>query len=105
MLHWPCRCRIDAPVDLLALPSNQGSYGASGALVHLPGMPAGGRRQAAGGSSVLVYFSCEDCALAAARVPAAGGRLKQPRMSIGPFGHSALAVDPEGNMIGLHAMQ
>lgn len=88
----------NAPVELPAVPSQQGTYGASGALVRMPGMPVGG-------NSVLVYFACEDCAVTAARVPAAGGRIEKPKMSIGPYGPIALAVDTEGNRFGLHSMQ
>jgi predicted enzyme related to lactoylglutathione lyase len=59
----------------------------------------------AGGDSTLVYFSCEDCAVEASRVAAAGGRIQQSKMSIGEHGFIALAVDTEGNMFGLHSMK
>ena len=35
----------------------------------------------------------------------AGGRLQREKMSIGQYGHIALAFDTEGNMFGLHSMQ
>jgi uncharacterized protein len=73
-------------------------YGASGALVSMPGMPSGG-----GGT--LVYFSCTDCAVEAGRVVAAGGQVQKEKFSIGQYGFIALALDTEGNMFGLHSMQ
>jgi predicted enzyme related to lactoylglutathione lyase len=83
--------------DMLAFPSGMESYGAGGALVHMEGMKAGG-------NSTLVYFSCRDCAVEEARVVAAGGRVHKPKWSIGPYGHIALVLDTEGNMLGLHSM-
>lgn len=77
---------------------NMASYGASGMLVKMAGMPSGG-----GGS--LVYFSCDDCAVEQARVQAAGGRIDKPKFSIDPHGFIALVVDTEGNCIGLHSMK
>ena len=57
-----------------------------------------------GGNSTIVYFSCADCAVEAARVAPAGGRVQQEKMSIGEYGFIVLAVDTEGNMFGLHSM-
>jgi predicted enzyme related to lactoylglutathione lyase len=71
--------------------------GAGGALVRMPGMPS-----TPGGT--LVYFGCNDCAVEAGRVEAAGGKIQREKMSIGPYGHIVLAVDTEGNLIGLHSM-
>lgn len=85
-------------IEMWAFPMDQNVYGASGTLAKMPGM-------AAGGNSTLVYFSCADCATEAARVAQHGGRLEQPKTSLGPYGFMALAVDTEGNRIGLHSMQ
>lgn len=71
-------------------------YGASGALVQMPGFPIGG-------NSVLVYFSCADCAVEAAQAERAGGCIQKAKTSIGPYGHIALVIDTEGNMVGLHS--
>lgn len=91
--------QMDTPgLEMYGFPMEQNSYGASGALICMPGYPSGG-------NSTLVYFSCEDCAVEAARVEQAGGKIERPKMSIGQYGHIALAVDTEGNMIGLHSMQ
>ncbi len=91
--------RLDSPdLEMWAFPMTQDAYGASGALVRMPGFPAGG-------NSTLVYFHCADCAVEAGRAVAAGGRVQKEKTSIGPYGFIALVTDTEGNMIGLHSMQ
>jgi len=93
--------RLDGPPgspEMLAFAMSQDGYGASGALVRMPGF-------AVGGNSTLVYFSCADCAVETARVGVAGGVVHQQKTSIGQYGFIALATDTEGNMIGLHSMQ
>ena len=85
-------------MELWAWPMQPDTYGAAGALVKMPGLPSGG-------NSVLVYFSCADCAVEAAKAEQAGGRIHMPKFSIGQYGQIALVVDTEGNMIGLHSMQ
>lgn len=84
--------------EMWAFPMEQESYGASGALIKIPGYPSGG-------NSTIVYFSCADCALEAERASKAGGTVEKPKKSIGQYGFIALVVDTEGNMIGLHSMQ
>lgn len=84
--------------EMLAFPMDSEHYGAGGALVRMPGV-------ASGGNSTLVYFSCEDCAVEAARAAARGGRVEREKMSIGQYGAIALAVDTEGNLFGLHSMK
>jgi len=51
------------------------------------------------------YFNCGDCAVEAARVVKAGGRIEREKFSVGEYGFIALAIDTEGNMFGLHSMQ
>ena len=82
--------------DMWAFPMQPAGSGATGALIHMDGF-------APGGNSVLVYFTCDDCAVEAARVEGAGGRIHKPKFSIGPYGFIALAIDTEGNMFGLHS--
>jgi len=72
--------------------------GASGALVKMEGVQSGG-------NSTLVYFHSTDCAIEAARVSKAGGRIQREKMSIGQYGFIALAYDTEGNMFGFHSME
>ncbi|MCE4564364.1 VOC family protein [Maribellus sp. CM-23] len=79
-------------------PGNMESYGVPGALVKMEGMKAGG-------NSTIVYLGCEDCAVEESRVVASGGQVHQSKMSIGEHGFISLAVDTEGNIIGLHSMK
>jgi predicted enzyme related to lactoylglutathione lyase len=91
--------KLDNPMaEMWAFSMNPEGYGASGALVQMPGF-------AAGGNSVLPYFGSQDCTTELARVIAAGGRIQKDKTSIGPYGHIALAFDSEGNMFGLHSME
>lgn len=85
-------------LQMWAFPSDMQVYGASGALVQMSGV-------AAGGNSTLIYFSCEDCADEAARIGEAGGNIHEAKTSIGEYGFIVLAFDTEGNMIGLHSMK
>jgi uncharacterized protein len=92
--------RIDSPVpglEMLQFEGNPEGYGAAGALVKMEGV-------CAGGNSTIVYFGCKDCVVEAERVAQFGGRIHRPKMSIGPYGFIVLAIDTEGNMIGLHSM-
>ncbi|MCL9782651.1 VOC family protein [Vibrio sp. S4M6] len=84
-------------LEMWGFPSNQDGYGATGALVKMKDIPAGG-------NSTLVYFSCEDCSVEASRVEAAGGVLQAGKFPIGEHGFIAIATDTEGNTIGLHSM-
>lgn len=85
-------------IDMWAFPMSRQAYGAAGALVRTEGVEPGR-------NSVLVYFSCEDCAVEATRAAGAGGTLERPKRSIGQYGYIAFVKDTEGNMIGLHSMR
>jgi predicted enzyme related to lactoylglutathione lyase len=85
-------------LEMWSFPMQQGAAGAAGSLVYMPGVPSGG-------NSIIVYFSCADCAVEVGRVKQAGGSVHRDKMSIGAYGFIALAVDTEGNMFGLHSMQ
>lgn len=84
--------------EMWNFPGDMNAYGASGALVRMPGVHSGG-------NSTVVYFSCEDCAIEAARAAKAGGKILKEKMSIGQYGAIALVHDTEGNLIGLHSMK
>jgi hypothetical protein len=91
--------KLDTPgIELWAFEMQNDGYGTAGALVKMPGVQSGG-------NSVLVYFKCEDCAIEAAKVTKAGGRIEKDKFSIGQYGFIALVFDTEGNMIGLHSMK
>lgn len=79
-------------------PGGPDNGGASGALCYMDGVKAGG-------GATMVYFGCEDCAVEAGRVEAAGGKVHKPKMNIGEYGNIAIVVDTEGNYIGLHSMK
>jgi uncharacterized protein len=85
-------------MEMLCFPMLDNGPGAMGALVQMEGCPSGG-------NSTLVYFACDNCAVEAARVKEAGGQVLKEKFSIGEYGHIALVIDPDGNMIGLHSMQ
>lgn len=86
----------DPTAQMRAFGDDFTSHGAGGALVKLEYA-----RPGPGGS--MVYFSCHDCAVEQARVPAAGGSIVRPKFSIGDHGNVSIITDTEGNMIGLHS--
>ncbi|MGE0593948.1 MAG: VOC family protein [Vicinamibacterales bacterium] len=83
--------------SMWAFPMAQEAAGAAGALVAMQG----GQRP--NGNGTLVYFTCQDCAVEAARVPAQGGTIVKDKFAIGEYGFVALVADPDGNVIGLHS--
>jgi hypothetical protein len=85
-------------LEMWSFPGGPGLGGSTGALVHMAGVPSGG-------NSVMVYFSCDDCAVEGSRVADAGGRIMRDKFSIGEYGFVVLAFDSEGTMFGLHSMQ
>jgi predicted enzyme related to lactoylglutathione lyase len=88
----------DASLEMWQFSGGPDRYGCCGALCKMEGC-------AAGGGGTLVYFSCDDCAVEAARVTANGGRIFKEKFPIGEYGFIAIACDTEGNTIGLHSMQ
>lgn len=90
--------KLPVDIEMFTFPMNTDAPGSSGSLVHMPGFPAGN-------NSVIVYFSCEDCATEESRVEGAGGKIEKPKFSIGPYGFISLVYDTEGNMIGLHSLK
>lgn len=89
----------EGEIEMWGFPRGENSeFGITGSLVKMQGVPSGG-------NSTIVYFSCEDCAVEGKRVIAAGGSVCQEKMSIGQYGFFVLAVDTEGNTIGLHSMK
>jgi predicted enzyme related to lactoylglutathione lyase len=91
--------KMDNPeLEMWGFHGEANRYGAPGALVKMSGFPAGR-------NSVLVYFSCDDCAVETTKVKESGGQVHKPKFSIGEYGFIALVVDSEGNMIGLHSMK
>ena len=85
-------------IQMLTFPMDPGLPGCPGALVKYEGKDSGG-----GGT--IVYFSCEDCAVEAARAAKNGGEIFKQKFGIGEHGFIALVIDTEGNMFGLHSMK
>lgn len=92
-------CPTDVDIELWSFPMNMEQNGATGALVKMKDGPE------SGGNSVMIYFSCTDCAVEAERAVSSGGQIVKQKMSIGQYGFMALVIDTEGNCIGLHSMQ
>ena len=90
---------LETPIpgmEMWAFPMHMENYGAAGALVRMEEVESGG-------CGPMIYFSCEDCAVEAARATAAGGTVEREKMSIGQYGFIAFIIDTEGNRIGLHS--
>ncbi|MBV1884075.1 MAG: VOC family protein [Pseudomonadales bacterium] len=88
----------DKSVIMKSFPTDMESYGAGGALVKKEGASP-----VAGGT--IVYFGTEDCLNEQSRVEKAGGKVMNPKMSIGEYGFVSICMDTEGNMFGLSSMQ
>ena len=84
-------------MQMLSFPWAETERNISGALVKMENMGPG-----AGGT--LVYFTSEDCSVEESRAEAAGGKVLQPKMSLGEHGFCSILMDTEGNTIGLHSM-
>jgi len=91
--------KLESPdIEMWSFAGDMTSYGAPGALVKMPGFPVGQ-------NSVLIYFSCADCATEEKKVAEFGGKIKKNKFSIGHYGFIALVTDTEGNMFGLHSLK
>ena len=88
----------DMSMQMKSFPGDMDSYGANGTLVKMDGMKAGG-------NSTIIYFDSEDCTTEEQRVEKAGGKVQQPKMSIGEYGFISHLYDTEGNLVGLHSMK
>jgi len=81
-----------------AFPMKMDAPNASGSLVQMEGMKAGG-------NSTIIYFDSADCAIEEAMVEESGGKIFKKKMSIGEHGFISLCTDTEGNMFGIHSMK
>ena len=88
----------DTNIVMKVFPEDMEKYGATGALVKMEGAPVGQ-------NSVLVYFSCADCAVEESRVESSGGKVEKAKFSIGEYGFISIVMDTEGNMFGLHSLK
>jgi uncharacterized protein len=83
-------------LEMWTFPMLPDGPGCPGALVRMPGKDSG-----TGGT--IIYFTCADCAVEAARAAENGGKVVKEKFSIGEYGFIAFVEDSEGNMIGLHS--
>ncbi|ETN96952.1 hypothetical protein SAMN04487906_2123 [Zhouia amylolytica] len=89
---------LDEEMQMLAFPMDMEKDGASGALVKMEGIEAGG-------NATLVYFRSENCAIEENRIEKAGGKILKSKQSLGQYGYMILASDTEGNMFGVHSLK
>ena len=88
----------DSNVIMKSFLTDMENYGAGGALVKREGaVPVTG--------GTIVYFGVEDCSIEESRVEKAGGKVINPKMSIGEFGFVSVCMDTEGNMFGLSSLK
>lgn len=85
-------------IKMYAFPLLPDKPGCPGALVKMEGFEPGG-------NSTIIYFSCVDCAVEAARAAQSGGTIFKEKFSIGGYGFISLVTDTEGNLIGLHSIK
>ncbi len=98
LIDIPTPDTIENDVIMVSFPSDMFGPGATGALVKMSGYKVGG-------NSTIVYFASDDCAVEESRIENAGGRVHQSKQSLGEYGFMVLALDSEGNMIGIHSLK
>ncbi|HEY3585637.1 MAG TPA: VOC family protein [Myxococcaceae bacterium] len=85
-------------LEYCMFPMEREGKGSAGALCRYEGFPSGK-------NSVVIYFTCQDCAVEEAKAKKLGGRVEKSKQSIGEYGFISLVYDTEGNMIGLHSQK
>lgn len=86
------------PLKLALFPWEQKQEGSAGALVNGPSYNPSQ-------DGTMVYFSVEDIEKTLNKVAMAGGKILNPKTSIGKYGYIAHFEDSEGNRVGLHSMK
>lgn len=86
----------DGQTEMYAFPWVENGINSSGALVKTEAIKPG-----QGG--IIIYFSCEDCAVEEQLSFENGGNIIKSKFSIGDYGFVSIVQDTEGNMIGLHS--
>jgi predicted enzyme related to lactoylglutathione lyase len=84
------------PLKMALFPMEQNAEGATGSLVQSEGYVPSHQ-----GS--VVYFSVPSIDEALPRVPKSGGKVLNPKTSIGDYGFVAHFEDTEGNRVALHS--
>ncbi len=96
MSDLPMPDTLEQEMSMISFPMEMDGPGAAGALVKMDSIKAGG-------NSTIIYFASEDCAIEEARIEIAGGKVLQSKQALGQFGFMVLALDTEGNTIGIHS--
>jgi predicted enzyme related to lactoylglutathione lyase len=86
----------DGQIEMYAFPWIENGLNTSGALVRTEHMKPG-----QGG--IIIYFTCEDCAIEENLTLQNGGNIIKSKFSIGEYGFVSIINDTEGNIIGLHS--
>jgi uncharacterized protein len=84
------------PSKMAWFPMNQGAMGATGALVKAAGYTPSH-------AGTRVYITVADIEAALKRAAAKGGKVLEPKTSIGQYGFVAHFEDCEGNRVALHS--
>ena len=90
---------MDMPNMKLAMfPGAHDKQNATGAIVHGEGI-------APSTDGTTVYFACEDLNTELKKIEKLGGKVLNPKTSIGEMGFIAHFVDSEGNKVALHSIK
>ena len=84
------------PLKMAWFPGSEGVPGATGTLVQA-------KSYVPSHEGTMVYFSVNDIDAVLEKVTAGGGRILNPKMSIGEYGYVGHFEDCEGNRVALHA--
>lgn len=84
------------PLKMAFFPMVDGAYGSSGTLVQ-------NESYTPSHAGSMVYFSVDDIEGTLARIESAGGKVLNPKSSIGEHGFVAHFEDCEGNRVALHS--
>lgn len=95
-----CRLNVQdfGELKMAWFPMEQGAPGASGSLVQNDAYNPSY-------SGSVIYLSVEDINRTLTLIEQQGGKIINPKRSIGQFGHVAHFEDTEGNRVALHANQ
>lgn len=84
------------PLKMAWFPSSESAPGAAGTLVkansYVPSK-----------EGTMIYFSVDDIDLVLNKVESNGGKILNPKMSIGEYGFVVHFLDCEGNRVALHS--
>lgn len=95
LVGYPLKLEDFLDVPHAVFQSSKAGAGPGGALIRQQGV-------AAASAGTRVYLHTADIDASLERALKIGGKLAQPKTSLGPMGEFALLHDTEGNLVGLH---